>query len=132
LASVIQSFGSIGFGLIIGFINSWELTLFVLAFAPFMLITGFVRVKIVLGTRGERNKNMEEAAKVWCTSTIIVLLRYVTIFIFELIFNKLTTLTSALSYQSDIANNIAPQTIYLGKLDANSKLAITFSLSLSK
>lgn len=61
---MIQSIGSIGFGIIIGFINSWELTLFVLAFAPFMLITGLVRMKILSGTIGEKHKKTEEATKV--------------------------------------------------------------------
>jgi len=60
----IQSFGSIGFGVIIGFIYSWQLTLALLGFAPFLLLTGAIEMRIMQGDRGERNKKMEEAAKV--------------------------------------------------------------------
>ena len=64
LAMVIQSLGSIGFGIVIGFVYSWKLTLVLLGFAPFMLIAGFIKMRIMAGTRGELNRKMEEAAKV--------------------------------------------------------------------
>ena len=64
MAALIQSFASIGGGLVIGFIYSWQLTLVVLAFAPFMLISGFIEMRAFAGAQGEKNKKMEDASKV--------------------------------------------------------------------
>jgi ABC-type bacteriocin/lantibiotic exporter with double-glycine peptidase domain len=64
LAVLIQSFGSITYGIIIGFIYSWKLTLVVLGFAPLMLVTSVIKMRIVYGSQGHINKKMEQAAKV--------------------------------------------------------------------
>lgn len=64
MAALIQSFASIGGGLVIGFIYSWQLTLVVVAFAPFMLLSGFIEMRVFAGSQGEKNKKMEEASKV--------------------------------------------------------------------
>ena len=64
LASLMQSFASIGGGIIIGFIFSWALTLVVLAFAPFMLIGAFIKMRVFAGSRTEKNKHMESGARV--------------------------------------------------------------------
>jgi len=64
IAVVIQSIGSIAYGIVIGFVYSWKLTLVVLGIAPFMLITGMIKMRIVTGSQSTINKKMEEAAKV--------------------------------------------------------------------
>lgn len=64
MAALIQGFASIGGGLVIGFIYSWQLTLVVVAFAPFMLLSGFIEMRAFAGSQGEKNKKMEEASKV--------------------------------------------------------------------
>jgi ABC-type bacteriocin/lantibiotic exporter with double-glycine peptidase domain len=64
LGVLIQSFGSIAFGVTIGFVYSWQLTLVVLGFAPLMLITGFLKMRILSGAGGKHSKKMEDSAKV--------------------------------------------------------------------
>ena len=59
-----QSIASIGTGVIIGFIYSWELTLCVLAFAPFIMVGGMIEMKILAGQTQENAKALEHAGKV--------------------------------------------------------------------
>jgi ABC-type multidrug transport system fused ATPase/permease subunit len=60
---VVQSIAAIGAGLIIGFVYSWQLTLLVLAFAPFMLISGFIQMRVVQ-TRGGKSDPIEQAGSI--------------------------------------------------------------------
>ena len=59
-----QSLASVGTGVVIGFVYSWELTLCVLAFAPFIMIGGMVEMKILAGQTQENAKALEHAGKV--------------------------------------------------------------------
>jgi len=52
LGTVLQSMSSIGTGIIIAFIYSWELALFILGLAPLFLIAGFVEMKMMKGFSG--------------------------------------------------------------------------------
>jgi ATP-binding cassette subfamily B (MDR/TAP) protein 1 len=63
LGMMFQSFASIGTGLIIGFIYSWELALFIVGFVPFFLIGGMLEMKIMKGFSG-KNTALEGAGKV--------------------------------------------------------------------
>ena len=58
-----QSIAAIGLALVIGFIYSWQLTLLVLAFAPFTLLSGFIQMRVVQ-TRGGKSDPIEQAATV--------------------------------------------------------------------
>ena len=64
LASTVQSLCGVILGLAIGFYYSWKLALFILAFAPFILISGFIQVKIMMGSALKDKKALEEAGKV--------------------------------------------------------------------
>ena len=64
LATFCQSMSSIGAGIIIGFIYSWELTLLILGFAPFMLASGFIQMKVLSGNAGDKKTALENAGKV--------------------------------------------------------------------
>ena len=54
-------------GLTIGFVYSWELTLLLLGFGPFMVIGGFVQMKMMTGNKKKDKEAMEEAGKVRVT-----------------------------------------------------------------
>ena len=49
---MIQSVSSIGAGIIIAFIYSWELSLFILGLAPFFAIGGYLEMKVMAGLTG--------------------------------------------------------------------------------
>ncbi len=64
LGNIIQAFGSIGIGLMIGFVFSWKLTLGVMAFVPFIAAAGYLQMKIISGYSQEGNTAHEVAGKV--------------------------------------------------------------------
>ena len=59
---MIQSLSSIGTGIIIAFIYSWEFALFILGIAPLFLIAGLLQMKIYLGFAG--TETLEGAGQV--------------------------------------------------------------------
>jgi ATP-binding cassette, subfamily B (MDR/TAP), member 1 len=59
-----QSVASIGTGIIIGFIFSWELTLFIIGFVPLFLISGVLQMKAMKGFSSNDNDHLEQAGKV--------------------------------------------------------------------
>ncbi|ELU17748.1 hypothetical protein CAPTEDRAFT_209638 [Capitella teleta] len=65
LAIVIQSLSSVGVGILIGMIYSWKLSLLVVAFMPFIMMSGAISVKRATGNSkaGKRNP-LEESGKV--------------------------------------------------------------------
>ena len=59
---MIQSMAAIAAALGIGFAFCWELTLLILAFAPFILIAGFIQMRKFSGK--SNRKSTEDAGKV--------------------------------------------------------------------
>ncbi|KAI0227963.1 ATP-dependent translocase ABCB1 [Lamellibrachia satsuma] len=64
LAATLQGGVSIIAGVLIGFIYSWELTLVILAFAPFLVISGTLQIKMMAGNMGMSQGALEEAGKI--------------------------------------------------------------------
>ena len=65
LATVLRAMSSVIIGLTIGFYYSWALTLLILAFAPIIFMSGFIRMKLVQGSKKSNDaKALEEAGKV--------------------------------------------------------------------
>ncbi|ELU04466.1 hypothetical protein CAPTEDRAFT_135774, partial [Capitella teleta] len=64
LATMLQSLASIGAGIAIGFAYSWELTLMIIAFAPFILMSSAIQMKVVAGNKEANRAAMEGAGKV--------------------------------------------------------------------
>ena len=64
LGIMLQSVSAMACGLTIGFIYSWELTLLLLGFGPFMAIGGFVQMKVFTGNKKKDKEAMEDAGKV--------------------------------------------------------------------
>jgi len=64
LSTFFRSLGSIGTGSIIGFIYSWQLSLLILAITPFILLGGYIQMKMKNRARNESNKGLEQAGQV--------------------------------------------------------------------
>jgi len=64
LGVMCQSLASIGTGIIIGFVYGWQLTLFILAFMPLILIAGIAQMKLAKGFSAKGNEHLEDAGKV--------------------------------------------------------------------
>jgi len=62
LGSLIQSLSSIGTGVLIAFIYSWEFALFILGIAPFFLIGSYLEMKLFAGFAA--TEALEEAGQV--------------------------------------------------------------------
>ena len=60
----LSSLANIMTAVVIGFIYSWKLTLVVLAFFPFMIIAGFLQMKVMQGSTSEGKEANEETGKV--------------------------------------------------------------------
>ncbi|KAI0212568.1 ATP-dependent translocase ABCB1 [Lamellibrachia satsuma] len=64
LASTLQGAVSVVTGIVIGFIYSWELTLAILAFAPFLVVSGMLQFKMMQGNTGTSQGALEGAGKI--------------------------------------------------------------------
>lgn len=64
---IIRNFVSLGAGIIISFVFSWQLTLVILAFVPFMVAGGFLESQLITGGVA-KNKEAEEDAGMVCRS----------------------------------------------------------------
>ncbi|KAG8000685.1 Bile salt export pump [Nibea albiflora] len=64
IGMIVNSLTSIGASLIIAFYFSWKLTLVVLCFLPFIVMSGAFQAKILTGFENEDKKAMEEAGQV--------------------------------------------------------------------
>lgn len=55
-----MNMGNFGVGLIISFVFSWAITLLILAFVPFMILSGILQTKMLTGF-GSKDKEIIEA-----------------------------------------------------------------------
>ncbi|CAF1014116.1 unnamed protein product [Rotaria sordida] len=61
---MLQNLSSLGAGIIIAFVFSWQLTLLILAFVPFMVIGGFLQSRLMTGFASKDKQSSEDAGKV--------------------------------------------------------------------
>ncbi|KAK2154279.1 hypothetical protein LSH36_272g05058 [Paralvinella palmiformis] len=64
LSTFFRSLASIGAGIIIGFVYSWEMTLLILGIVPFVFIGGYTSMKIRSSNTEDKNKGLEHAGKI--------------------------------------------------------------------
>lgn len=64
IGSLLQNIASLGAGIIISFIFSWQLTLLILTFVPFIIIGGFLQKLLVTGFTGQDQQALEDTSKV--------------------------------------------------------------------
>lgn len=61
---MLQIFGALGVGIIISFAFSWQMTLLIFAFVPFMVAGGFLESHLISGQSSGNNGAFEDAGKV--------------------------------------------------------------------
>ena len=59
-----MNIGNFGVGLILAFIYGWAVTLVILAFVPFMVISGVLQTKMLTGFSSKDKEVLEEAGQV--------------------------------------------------------------------
>ena len=64
LGFLIMNFANLGIGIIISLIFGWAVTLVILAFIPFMVLSGIVQTKMLAGFSSKDKEILEEAGKV--------------------------------------------------------------------
>lgn len=60
----LQNLAALGTGIIVSFVYSWQLTLLVLAFVPFMVAGGFMQNRLMTGFASQDKEMLEDAGKV--------------------------------------------------------------------
>ncbi len=61
---MLQIFASLGTGILISFIFSWQITLTVLVFVPLMIAGGFLQSRLISGFASKDKQTYEDAGKV--------------------------------------------------------------------
>lgn len=64
IGTTFQNLASLGTGIIISFVFSWQLTLLILAFVPFMVAGGFLQSRLMTGFASKDKEMFEDAGKV--------------------------------------------------------------------
>ncbi|XP_046555643.1 phosphatidylcholine translocator ABCB4-like [Haliotis rubra] len=64
LGMVVMNLANMGSAVVIAFIFSWQLTLVILAFVPFIMASGFIEMKVLAGVAGKNKEALEDAGKV--------------------------------------------------------------------
>ena len=64
IGTTLQNLAALGTGIIISFVYSWQLTLLVLAFVPFMVAGGFFQSRLMTGFSSQDKDTFEDAGKV--------------------------------------------------------------------
>lgn len=59
-----MNFGNLGIGLIISLVFGWSIALTILAFVPFMILSGIVQTKMLSGFTSKDKEILEKAGKV--------------------------------------------------------------------
>jgi hypothetical protein len=59
-----MNIGNLGVGIVLSLIFGWAITLCILAFVPFMIISGAVQTKMLAGFSAKDKEVLEEAGKV--------------------------------------------------------------------
>ena len=77
---------NLGVGIVLAFIYAWAITLLILAFIPFIIISGALQMKMLSGFSGKEKNALEEAGKL--TSEAITNIRTVVILNKERYFTK--------------------------------------------
>ncbi len=63
LGGILMNVANLGVGIVLAFIYGWAITLVVLAFIPFIIISGVLQTKMMSGFSGKDKEAIEEAGK---------------------------------------------------------------------
>lgn len=86
LGGALMNVANLGVGLVLAFVYGWAITLLILGFIPFMIISGVLQTKLMVGFSGKNKEAIEEAGKF--TSEAIGNIRTVAILSKETYFAK--------------------------------------------
>lgn len=64
IGTTFQNLASLGTGIIISFVFSWQLTLLILGFVPFMVAGGFLQSRLMTGFASKDKEMFEDAGKI--------------------------------------------------------------------
>ena len=64
IGTILQNIAALGVGIIISFVYSWQLTLLILAFVPFMVAGGILQQRLMTGFASKDTEKFEDAGKV--------------------------------------------------------------------
>lgn len=87
IGGILTNIGNLGIGLIISFVYGWSIALLILAFVPFMIVSGVLQNKLMTGFASNDKKILEEAGKL--TNEAISNIRTVALLNKETYFTKL-------------------------------------------
>ena len=59
-----MNFANLGIGLILSLVFGWAIALVILAFVPFMVVSGVIQTKMLSGFSSKDKEILEEAGKV--------------------------------------------------------------------
>jgi ATP-binding cassette subfamily B (MDR/TAP) protein 11 len=60
-----MNFANLGIGLILSLVFGWAIALVILAFVPFMVVSGVIQTKMLSGFSSKDKEILEEAGKVF-------------------------------------------------------------------
>lgn len=64
IGTMLQNLASLGTGIVLSFVFSWQLTLLVLGFVPLMVAGGFLQSRLMTGFASKNKETYESAGKV--------------------------------------------------------------------
>ncbi|XP_061676124.1 ATP-dependent translocase ABCB1-like isoform X7 [Syngnathoides biaculeatus] len=64
LATLVQNITNLGTGVILAFVNGWELTLLVLVLVPILAVAGTVEMELLAGQAAKDKKELEKAGRI--------------------------------------------------------------------
>lgn len=69
-----MNISNLGVGIILAFVYGWAITLVILAFIPFFIISGVLQTRMMTGFSAKDKQSLEEAGKVLIYISYIVFL----------------------------------------------------------
>jgi len=64
IGTMLQNFASLGAGILLSFIFSWQLTLLILAFVPLLVAGAILQTRLMTGFASKDKQTLEDAGKV--------------------------------------------------------------------
>ena len=64
MGNFLMNIANFGVGLVLSFIYGWAITLLIIGFVPFMIISGVLQTKLITGFASKDKESLEEAGKI--------------------------------------------------------------------
>nr|QUF59435.1 ATP-binding cassette transporter Abcb1-2 [Brachionus angularis] len=100
IGGLLMNIGNFGIGLLLAFIYGWAITLVIIAFVPFIIVSGVLQTKLLTGFSGKDKETIEEAGKI--TNEAISNIKTVAILNKESYFSELYSNKIDIPYKASI------------------------------